>query len=693
GFPEMVDVIERCKQDGVSKKEVLLQLAGVEGVYVPTLYRSKYSANGIFNGMEPVNEQAPFPVQSRIVESLKPEYYPDKPLVPLCEIVHDRLAVEIMRGCSHGCRFCEAGMSYRPRRVRPVSDVVNHVVKGILTTGWDEVSLVSLSTTDYPGIEKVVQQAGSQLKSKAVSISLSSLRADNFSLKMAEATAGGRKTGLTFAVEAGTQRLRDVINKNLTEEQLLKTVESALTHEFSKIKLYFMIGLPTETDEDVLAIAELLNKLSALSKRFKGRHINVTVSPFAPKPLTPFQWENQDSADTIARKTRLVKNNLRSRFINIKEGSPLQALLEARFGRGGRELGAVILNAWKRGSKLNGWSEHFDGKIWLDVFRDAGIALEEGGGGVEPGTVLPWSHLHFGVDESFLHAEREKAFQGITTPACDRICHSCGMYAPFCNSLKKASGENSVQKPVQEKPSAPSMMYGRKKKPVPGKSATSILPGTRMRLQYTKNSANRFTGHLDIVRVFDRTFRRAGIPVAYSQGFHPHPSISFGHPLPLGIKSRAEYADFSLSIPFTGIEAALQKGFPDGFHLVKIRSIPDNAKSLSSIVSLAEYFVRCEVNDTLITNISDILKCESIPVKRITKKGEKIVDIRSGIVEISIADDRSGFNMLLSLDSRQQARPSELLELISADGRLNDVTRTEQYAVSQGKKISPMEII
>ncbi|HUT63329.1 MAG TPA: TIGR03960 family B12-binding radical SAM protein [Anaerolineae bacterium] len=691
-FPEMLDVIERCKRSSASREDTLLELAGVEGVYVPRLYRPRFNREGSFDGVEPLCEKAVFPVQSRFVTTLKPEYYPDQPLVPMCEVVHDRLSVEIMRGCSRGCRFCSAGMSYRPKRIRPIGDVVNQVVKGILATGWEELSLMSLSTSDYPGIEEIVTRIGEELRDKVVSISLSSLRADNFSLKMVESSAGGRKTGLTFAVEAGTQRLREVINKNLTEDQLIETIKTALVHGWISFKLYFMIGLPTETEDDVVAIAHLLNRLGTILKHHKGRHINVTISPFSPKPVTPFQWEDQNSLEEFREKMKLIKHNLRSRHVHIKENDPLLSLLECRLSRGGREMGAVILDAYRRGSRLDGWSECFNGGIWSTSFRNAGIMLENGGGGSVPDSPLSWGHLHFGVNESYLNVEREKALQGMSTSDCGEECHKCGPYVSFCHALKKAPVA-SLQTSQRSHTTPPEAVYGRIKRHVLSMKAISFLPGTRVRIKYGKNGAGTFTNHLSIIRIFDRTMRRAAIPVAYSQGFHPHPKISFGHPLPVGFKSIAEYADISLSTPFPDIETALQKGFPDGFILLGIRSIPEKVESLVNVVLLVEYFVSCDVHESLIFTIKDILTRKSIPFKRTTKKGENAVDLRPGIVDITVADDNCGFTMLLSIDIQRFVKPLEVLDLLFPHDIPYEVTRTEQYAVSQSGKVSPFEVI
>ncbi len=692
-FSEILDVVEQSKKEGLDRLETLRRLAGVESVYVPSFYRAEYDENGTFTKIEVIDDAAPATLKSRVVEQMKAEFYPEKPLVPVTDVVHDRLAVEIMRGCTRGCRFCSAGMSYRPRRTRPPEDIVQQITRGIKTTGWDEVSLVSLSTTDYPGIDRVVREVGRKLEGKAVSISLSSLRADNFSLKMAEATAGGRKTSLTFAPEAGTQRLRDVINKNLTEEQLIETVTSALEQGFGNIKLYFMIGLPTETDEDVLAIAELLNKVGGIVKRNKGRNLNVTISPFSPKPATPFQWENQASAEAFEEKMRLIRHNLRSRAVHLRQGNPMLSLLEGAIARGGREMGDIIFEAWKRGSRLDGWSELYDGETWSDVFSAAGIDLAAGGGGMEVGTALPWSHLSFGVETPYLIAERERAYQGDTIPDCRERCHNCGPYAAFCKAFREEEASRAGVQGEQNRDTASAAKFGRKRKPAVTRSEPLDILGTRLRVKYTKEEAVRYSSHLDMIRIFDRTLRRGGIPVAYSQGFHPHPKISFGYPLPLGYKSGAEYVDISLSTPFPSFEKAFREGLPDGVGLVDIRSIPDKTQSLTKLVTLAEYHVACEVDDPLEARIGETLAKEHIEMVRMTKKGEKTVDVRCGIESVSVTDNRDGLTLLLHLDQERSVKPSEVLSVLFDDPTALDVTRIEQYAVTDAGMQSPMEIL
>ena len=690
-FPEILDVIGRCRREGISKADTLRELTRIGGVYVPSLYRVCRGGDGSFIRTEPVDDRVPFPVRSRMVEKLKPEYYSDRPLVPICEVVHDRLAVEIMRGCSRGCRFCGAGMVYRPRRFRPANDIVQQVVRGIRATGWEDVSLVSLSNSDYPGLENLVQQLGGALKGKKVSISLASLRADNFSVKMADTVAGGKRTSLTFAVEAATQRLRDVINKNLTEEQLFETLNTALTGGWNSFKLYFMIGLPTETEEDVLAIPEMLNRIGNLLRKHRGRRVNVTISPFSPKPMTPFQWERQDSLGELERKYDLIKKNLRSRAIHLKMTNPHVSKLECLLGRGGRELGNVLVDAWKRGSRLDGWSEHFNREVWHRALEQAGYAFPDSGDRMEPGSPLPWEHLDFGVDGAYFLSERERAYGGETTPDCSEACQNCGPYASFCAVVKRAASPVS---PVPEamKRTDTEDGYGRKRKSIGSRQVSAGLLGTRMRMKFTKGGAFRYTGHLDMVRVFDRAMRRSAIPIAYSQGFHPHPKLSFGPPLPLGIKSVAEYVDFSIVTVFPEIATELKKELPEGFALMDIRAVPERAESLNNLIRFAEYRILGELDDATVRKIEEVLAAERIVIERTTKKGTKSINVRPGIEALTVFEDRSGFTMLLSMEQPKAVKPREILEIIFGKDFPVDVTRIEQYAVRNGKMITPLEV-
>jgi radical SAM-linked protein len=458
-----------------------------------------------------------------------------------------------------------------------------------------------------------------------------------------------------------------------------------------------MIGHPTETDEDVIELARLLNRIGALLKQYQGRQINVTISPFCPKPLTPFQWENQDSVETLTRKFALIKDNLRSKWINLKLTNFNVSMLENLLGRGGRPMNRVILEAWKRGCRLDGWSEHFKGEEWRSALEQEGIIMENGGGGSQPGLPLPWGHLFFGIDEPYLLVERERAYRGETTSDCSEDCHRCGPYAAFCDSLKKQYDSDVFHRRTMDQgiSSSPGseIKYGRKKKAAASHPVPFAGLGTRIRLKFAKNGLARFIGHLDMIRIFDRTLRRSQIPVAYTQGYHPHPKISFGYPLPHGMKSIAEYVDFSLSTVYPGVETALRNGLPEGFSLIGIRSIPDKAESLNQTIKYAEYYIRCALTDTVIRNIEDLIARDSIYVERRTKKGEKEVNIRPAIVKISVSDNCEGFTMLLGLEAEKTAKPMEVLQLLFGEAVPGDVTRTEQYAVLNGEMVSPLEVL
>jgi radical SAM-linked protein len=454
-----------------------------------------------------------------------------------------------------------------------------------------------------------------------------------------------------------------------------------------------MIGLPTETDEDILAIVSMLNDLGKIVRKYQGRRINVTISPFSPKPVTPFQWENQDSGPEISRKLRLIRENLRSRSIVIKEPNPFLSLLECRLARSDRRASSVILKAWKKGSRLDGWTENFRRDIWEEVFRDKGIHLWEGGGGIEQGDPLPWEHLHYGVDQEYLACEREKAYQAETTPDCRDNCHGCGPYAVFCKSAKKEITTKHIPAGIPENKKKPeAVLYGRRKKPAQPKQQAPAV-GYRMRVKYSKTGSARYTGHLDLIRIFDRALRRADIPVAYSMGFHPHPKVSFGHPLPLGYESLAEYVDITLSESFPGLEASLRKGFPYGFDVRTVKAVSEHASSLVSIITRAEYFVKCDIDEQTAAAIKKILDSESIRIVRSSKKGDRIVDVRPGIYNLAIDSKKGGFSMELSLEAEQSAKPLEVLSLIFPAHVYPEIVRTEQFVIRNGEKLTPLEVM
>ena len=428
---EIVSLYDRAKAEGWSKELFLKEVSKIPGVYVPSFYRHEYNADGTLSEIVPLNG-APVTVTKRIVENLDDAYWPTKMIVPSTEIVHDRANLEVFRGCIRGCRFCQAGFSCRPVRKKSPDVLYRQAVETLEDSGNNEITLSSLSTSDYRGLKELTDQMIPYCADHKINLSVPSLRADNFSRELVEKLQTVRKSGLTFAPEAGTQRLRDVINKNLTEEEILTTCRNAFSGGWNNVKLYFMLGLPTETDEDVLGIAELVYKViltwkeHAVNKK-RGLRVHVATAYFVPKPHTPFQWEKQITPEEYLRRCRLLKNHLYSKSIEYNYHGPDLSRLEAVFARGDRRLGAVIEEAVKNGARLDGWDEYFNYAKWFDAFKTCGIDQDfytvRGYGEDE---ILPWDTIDVGVTKKFLKLERKRAYDEKVTPDCREGCAGCG---------------------------------------------------------------------------------------------------------------------------------------------------------------------------------------------------------------------------------------------------------------------------
>ncbi|WP_353894312.1 TIGR03960 family B12-binding radical SAM protein [Proteinivorax hydrogeniformans] len=429
---EVLDLISNWKKEEVSKEDLLLRLSKLDGVYVPSLYK-EIKNNNEFGGLKPVKEDIPDVITKRIVRDMDKSPFPTELIVPFMEIVHDRVMLEICRGCTRGCRFCQAGMLYRPVREKSTDVLVNQAEKLIQNTGYGEISLSSLSSADHSEINHMVKKLMESHSKQNVGVSLPSLRVDSFSIQLAEMVQQVRKTGLTFAPEAGTQRLRDVINKNVSEKNLIDAVSEAFSSGWHKVKLYFMIGLPTETYEDLDGIADLAFKVIKAYKDVHGKKgklkVTVSTSSFVPKAHTPFQWLPQMSQEELANRQDYLKEKLRSKQITYNWHDTRTSFIEAAFARGDRRVSDVLYNAWNKGCKLDGWDNHFDYEKWISSFAKEDLDPKRYAYALwDTDAVLPWDHISSGVNKKYLKTEYKKAYEQMITEDCSfDKCSGCGI--------------------------------------------------------------------------------------------------------------------------------------------------------------------------------------------------------------------------------------------------------------------------
>ncbi|MBR5157389.1 MAG: TIGR03960 family B12-binding radical SAM protein [Clostridia bacterium] len=439
---EVMQAHREWKKSGEPRKAFLERILKIEGIYVPCFYDVSYNDDGTIKEFEPNHKDAPKKIKKRIIKDMDNVIYPDKFIVPFMEIVHDRIMLEVFRGCIRGCRFCQAGMIYRPVREKTPETLLDYAKKLIDSTGYEEMSISSLSTSDYTKLKELTDGLLELTENKKISLSLPSLRLDNFSMELMQKVQKVRKSGLTFAPEAGTQRLRDVINKGITEEDLLRAASIAFLGGYGGVKLYFMMGLPTETREDLAGIARLSEKVLeqyfAVPKEQRNKNLKITVSTssFVPKPFTPFQWVRQNGVKELEEKQVFLKNEIKSKKVSYNWHDAQLSVMEGVFARGDRRLSKVLLCAQKLGAKFDGWHEYFDWNLWMQAFADAEVDpyfynLRDR----EYSEILPWDHIDVGVSKEFLISENEKAKRGEVTPNCREKCNGCGVIKGFGGGL------------------------------------------------------------------------------------------------------------------------------------------------------------------------------------------------------------------------------------------------------------------
>ena len=432
-YDDIMDLYKDFKKKGKTKQQFLEALLKFDGLYMPQFYDVDYNDDGTVKSIMPNHKDARKVIKKVIVTDMDNVFFPEKQLVPLIEVVHDRVTLELFRGCIRGCRFCQAGFVYRPVREKKAETVLKGARRLVDTSGHEEISLTSLSTSDFTGFEQLACGLLDEFKDEKVNLSLPSLRIDNFSLDLMQKGQEVRKSSLTFAAEAGTQRLRDVINKNLTEENILNGCKMAFDGGWDKVKLYFMLGLPTETEEDLKGIAHLAEKIVEkyfeIPKEQRPRPVmvNASASCFVPKPFTPFQWDAQNTYEEFGEKAQIVKSEIKRRQVRFTYHNTMMSSMEGVFARGDRKLSALLYRAWQLGCRFDGWTEHFDFAKWQQAFADTGLSMAFYANRERSyDEVLPWDHISVGVTKKFLMNEREKAMRAETTPNCRQKCSGCG---------------------------------------------------------------------------------------------------------------------------------------------------------------------------------------------------------------------------------------------------------------------------
>ncbi len=655
---------------GRPRDERLAAMREVPGVYVPALHPTITAADGTI-----LPDPSVAPVRKALLRDLNAAAYPTDYIVPFTQQVHDRVSMEVLRGCTQGCRFCQAGMTYRPVRERSLDEIGRLLGETIAKTGYDEVSLSSLSTCDYSKVKHLVENSVQQLTPNGVAVTLPSIRTDSFSVDLSEMVATAKKSGITFAPEAASPRLRALIGKWIPDEELLSTTNSVFERGWNKVKLYFMIGHPTETDEDVEAIGRLVRRvLQGGRAHMSGAMVNVGVSTFVPKPFTPFQWERQIDMDETRHKQAILRRALNVRGIRFRPHEPENSWLEGIVSRGDRRVGELFELAWREGCRLDGWSEHFDFSKWQRAIEKWGVdparmlrerSVEE---------PLPWDHIDIMVTKKFLKDDLEKAktksAEAALTPDCRAGCHICGVIhvdkklcATMIKTSKKGKKETEAWTP----------------KPAPPRTVWEDPEVGRLRFRFAKDARVRLLSHLELQNALVRTMRRAGVPTAYSQGFSPHMKLALGDALPVGMSSEGDYGDVRLRRAM-GPDEFLERAnaaCPDGLRILAATEVDLGAPSLTARVEAARYHVDLSRLDLDPAAVADAIERflaldELIVEKRVKKKrGVKIVrvDVRDTVKEVAIveAGAAAGAGAGLALDTLvgrrggNLGRPKELL--------------------------------
>ena len=635
---QLMEKIKKYKQQNYKRDDILRHLSSPkDGIYVPKYFQK--------------NEY----VIANKIKSLSKENYSIKPLVPIKEIVQDRLSLEVQRGCTAGCRFCQAGMIYRPIRERPYSELAKYTKDALKNTGYETVSLLSLSTTNYTGLRPYFSLTKKYFNDNNISVSLPSLRLDSFNSKIVDDINNQKKSGITFAPEAGTQRLRDVINKNITEEDLFSSVKVALENNYKTLKFYFMIGLPTETDEDIAGIVDLIKRISTMSKSYGRIRINVSISTFIPKPLTPFQWEKQLLPEETDRIIHYLRNELKNTKVKLMTNDPYESLIESVVSRGDDKLNLVIYDVWKNGGKFDAWSEKFDKDLWLNALKKYDIDPLKYTSEKNINDPLPWDFIDFGIKRDFLIEEREKAFKLESTIDCRDGCYFCGV----CNKdLKMLQNNKNIHNDEEVDESKLKLEIEEENKL---KDAEEWI----VRMKFAKAGLIKYITHHDLFRIFQRSINMLNLPIKYSQGFNRRPKISFGFPIPMSYAAFEEYVDMIFLRSISDIKSQFNKVLPEGLKIIFQEQIERKTPSImidtKEIIYKVKFYSDIDT-DKIKNKYFDLRKNDNLKIKRKNKKKVKEINLREFIKDLEFGENY--IIIKYKVVNSKTARVVELLKLL-----------------------------
>jgi radical SAM family uncharacterized protein/radical SAM-linked protein len=629
-----------------TKNELLEKWAGIEGVYIPSFFKPKH--NDFYVNKTHISDAGNrASVKRTVIEDLNQAYFPKKPLIPFGKPVHDRLRLELSRGCSRGCRFCQAGMIYRPVRERDPHNLITLADYALKATGYEDISLLSLSTGDYGCINNLINSLIKICKNNHVAVSLPSLRAGTLNSNLMEQIKKVRKTGFTIAPEAGSQRLRDVINKNITEQNIIQTIQNAFELGWRVFKLYFMIGLPTETKDDLNAIVDLIKKICRLrGPKGERKKINVSITTFIPKPHTPFQWESQISREHAWEIIYFLKDALRMTGVKLKWQNPDVSFVEGIMARGDRRLLKTIIAAHHSGCKFDGWNDYFSFKKWDAALNKTNITHNYfENKRLDPASPLPWDHIDSGINKAFLLSELKKALNDEVTYDCRwNGCIKCGV----CDFKKRA----------------PVLYKNPNKKVEDVRSKLIVTPYIykKFYVTYQKKGDARFFGHLEMVKIFHRALKRGSITVAFSGGFHPMPKISFDNPIPIGMESVCEHFIISIlnEISPDDFKEKLNHQLPNGLKILKVKDQKHIKKARN--VKIAEYQIT--INDGFFdqNSLHYFNKSMTWVIERRNRKGLiKKIDLKKVVRHIRI-DQPNRLSLSIIEEPGKIVRPFEILE-------------------------------